>query len=160
MLIQRADINKCFWVIVMSDIKLEGMEEINKALKKIADDETLKRALTKSCLVVEREAKKKAPKGVGDLRKSIQHVVGIDGGKMVGIVFTPLEYAPYVEFGTGLFAEDGGRQDVPWYYQDEEGEWHSTSGMKPTPFLRPALLDNKQKILEIIKEECSKKDDR
>lgn len=137
----------------MSDIRLEGLKDINNALEKLADDATLEKALTKACLLVEREAKKKAPKGVGDLRKSIQSLVTTEGGKMVGIVFTPLEYAPYVEYGTGIFAEEGGRQDVPWSYEDEEGNWHSTSGMKPTPFLRPALLENKQKILQIIKEE-------
>lgn len=137
----------------MSDIRLEGLKDINNALEKLADDATLEKALNKACLLVERAAKKKAPKGVGDLRKSIQSLVTTEGGKMVGIVFTPLEYAPYVEYGTGIFAEEGGRQDVPWSYQDEKGEWHSTSGMKPTPFLRPALLENKQKILQIIKEE-------
>lgn len=142
----------------MSDIKIEGLEEINKAIDKFKDKAKLKKALNKSCLLVEREAKKKAPKGVGDLRKSIQHTITEEGGKMVGIVFTPLEYAPYVEYGTGIFAEEGGRQDVPWSYQDEEGNWHSTSGMKPTPYMRPALLENKQNILEIIEKEYAADD--
>ena len=57
-----------------------------------------------------------------------------------------------VEYGTGLFAEDGGRTDVPWHYQDEKGEWHSTSGMKPQPFMRPALNENREKIKQIILE--------
>ncbi|WP_299043873.1 hypothetical protein [uncultured Campylobacter sp.] len=47
---------------------------------------------------------------------------------MVGVVYTPLEYAPYVEYGTGLFAVEGGRADVPWSYQNDKGEWISTSG--------------------------------
>ena len=71
---------------------------------------------------------------------------------MVGTVFTPLEYAPYVEYGTGLFAEKGGRKDVPWHYQDDKGEWHSTSGQKPQPFMRPALNENREEIMRIIKE--------
>ena len=33
-----------------------------------------------------------------------------------------------------------------------EGEWHSTSGMKPHPYMRPALNENREKILNIIKE--------
>jgi hypothetical protein len=57
-----------------------------------------------------------------------------------------------VEFGTGLFAEEGGRQDVPWCYQDDEGEWHSTSGMKPNPFMRPALNENREEIKRILQE--------
>ena len=45
-----------------------------------------------------------------------------------------------------------GRKDVPWHYQAEEGNWHSTSGQKPNPFLERALDENKDKCLDYIKE--------
>jgi hypothetical protein len=62
------------------------------------------------------------------LRQSITSTVK----DLEGIVYTPLEYAPYVEYGTGLFAENGGRTDVPWCYMDEKtGEFIWTNGMKP-----------------------------
>ena len=62
-----------------------------------------------------------------------------------------------VEFGTGLFAENGnGRKDVPWNYQDDKGEWHSTRGQKPQPFMRPALNENRTEIIRIIKEGLDK----
>ena len=87
------------------------------------------------------------------MRRSITSKV--DG--LTGIVFTPLEYAPYVEYGTGLFAENGaGRKDVPWNYQDDKGEWHSTRGQKPQPFMRPALNENRTEIIRIIKEGLDK----
>jgi HK97 gp10 family phage protein len=118
----------------------------------MADGDELKKAMGKACALVEGEAKKKAPKGNGELRRSIESRVEEDGGDLVGVVSTPLEYAPYVEFGTGLFAEEGnGRQDVPWCYKDEKGEWHSTRGQKPQPYLRPALHENKDNILRILK---------
>ena len=129
-------------------ITIEGVDELLKRLDKIGDDEKVKENLQKACLIVETAAKKKAPKGVGDLRRSIESKVEY----LEGTVFTPLEYAPYVEYGTGLFAESGGRKDVPWSYQDEKGEWHSTSGMKPHPYMRPALNENREKILETLKE--------
>ena len=89
-------------------------------------------AMKKACALVEGEAKKNAPKGTGELRRSIESKVEVEGKEVIGTIFTPLEYAPYVEYGTGLFAEGGnGRKDVPWNYQDDEGEWHSTSGMHP-----------------------------
>ena len=103
---------------------------------------------------MEAEAKKKAPKGSGDLRRSITSKVENNEG----VVFTPLFYAPYVEYGTGLFAENGGRTDVPWWYKDDEGEWHSTSGMKPHPYMRPALYENREEILRIIKEGLTNND--
>ena len=115
-------------------------------------------ALGKACALVERSAKQKAPKGTGELRRSITSRVepGADGA--VGIVYTPLEYDPYIEFGTGLFAEEGGRKDVTWHYKDDEGEWHSTSGMKPHPYMRPALNENREEIKRILGEAIVKND--
>lgn len=133
----------------MSSITFEGLEELTDKLDSLLDEEKLKKALGKACALVERSAKEKAPKGNGDLRRSItSKVEGLEG-----VVYTPLEYAPYVEYGTGLFAEAGdGRKDVPWCYQDDEGEWHSTSGMKPHPYMRPALNENREEIKRVLKE--------
>lgn len=109
----------------------------------------LNQPLTKACLLVENAAKEKAPVGTGELRRSITHEVFDDYGE----VGTELFYAPYVEYGTGLFSSKGdGRKDVPWRYQDAQGNWHSTSGMQPQPFLIPALEKNRKRINEIFKE--------
>lgn len=132
----------------MSEIKFEGMDEVLDRLEKISNPEGIYQALGKACALVERSAKQKAPKDNGELRRSITSKVE----DLQGIVFTPLEYAPYVEHGTGLFAENGGRMDVPWNYQDDEGNWHSTSGQKPQPFMRPALNENRAEIIRILKE--------
>ena len=133
-------------------IEFNGLEGLLKDLDVQVSEEKARKALMKACLVVERSAKEKAPKGNGDLGRSITSVVREEGGELVGVVFTPLEYAPYVEYGTGLFAEEGGRKDVPWHYQDDEGNWHSTNGQKPQPFLRPALNDNRTEIIRILRE--------
>lgn len=135
-----------------NSIRVEGLEGVLARLEGITNPEQLKRNMGKACAFVEREAKKKAPKGTGELRRSISSRVESDGVDVMGIVFTPLEYAPYVEYGTGLFAESGGRQDVPWHYQDDEGNWHTTSGQHPQPFMRPALDENRQEIVRILKE--------
>ena len=134
------------------NIELQGMDSVLNALTKPADEAKLANALQRACLLVERSAKQKAPKGNGDLARSITSEVRGSGADMEGVVFTPLEYAPYVEYGTGLFAEEGGRTDVPWCYQDDKGEWHSTSGMKPQPFLRPALDENREEIMKLLRE--------
>lgn len=139
-----------------AEIRLEGIEEVLESLEKAFDTETMRKAIGQACAIVEAEAKKKAPKGDGALRRSITSKVETDGGNVIGTVFTPLEYAPYVEYGTGLFAEEQGRTDVPWSYQDDEGEWHSTYGMKPQPFMRPALNENREIIKQKIKEGMTK----
>lgn len=129
-------------------VSIRGLEEAIAALDGIVSGDNVAGALEKACLLVERSARQKAPKGDGILRNSIKsRVEGTEG-----IVYTPLLYAPYVEYGTGLFAEDGGRQDVPWCYQDEKGNWHTTSGQNPNPFMRPALYDNKEKIMKLLGE--------
>lgn len=135
-----------------AEIKFEGLDGVLARLDKITSNANVDAALGKCCAIVERSAKQNAPKDQGDLRRSITSKVE----NHTGVVFTPLEYAPYVELGTGLFAEDGGRTDVPWSYQDEKGEWHSTSGMEPHPFMRPALNDNVSIIKQILMEELTK----
>ena len=142
----------------MSDIRVEGLEEVLEAVESLEDIDSYKRALQKACALVERAAKQNAPKGKGELRRSITYRIEQEGDTLRGVVFTPLDYAPYVEYGTGLgaFEEGGsgnGRTDVPWsYFDEDEGEWKTTSGMPPHPYLRPALNDNREEILRILKE--------
>lgn len=137
----------------MTNIRIEGIDEVLESFESLANVNDLERALGQACALVERSAKQNAPKGTGELRRSITSKVVRDGDELVGIVYTPLEYAPYIEFGTGLFAEEGnGRKDVPWHYQDDEGEWHSTSGQHPRPYLRPALDENRENIKRLLEE--------
>lgn len=133
-------------------ITFEGLDDVINRLEGITDPEKLRAAMGKACALVERSAKMNAPKGNGDLRRSITSKVEGEGAEIEGIIYTPLEYAPYVEYGTGLFAEEGGRTDVPWCYQDDEGNWHTTSGMHPSPYMRPALDENREEIKRILKE--------
>lgn len=103
--------------------------------------------LTDACLLVENDAKRNAPVATGQLRLSITHEVS----GTEGTVGTSLFYAPYVEYGTGLFSSQGnGRKDVPWYYKDAAGNWHSTCGRQPKPFLIPAFDANKENIKQMF----------
>ena len=132
-------------------VKVEGIDAIIEHFDKIADVRNLEKALGESCALVEASAKQKAPKDTGALRRSIESKVEVNGNDVVGTVFTPLEYAPFLEFGTGLFATKGGRKDVPWKYQDDNGVWHSTKGQHPQPFMKPSLDENRKKIVETLK---------
>lgn len=130
------------------NVEFKGLDAVLERIDGLVDTEKIEKSLGKACALVERSAKQKAPKGNGELARSItSEVRGTEG-----VVFTTLEYAPYVEYGTGLFAEEGGRTDVPWVYQDDEGEWHSTSGQHPQPFMRPALDENRAAITRILQE--------
>ena len=90
----------------------------------------------------------------GRLRNSVSHARNED----VEYIGTNVEYAPYVELGTGIYAEDndgnagGGRTDVPWFYKDENGVGHLTKGMKPSHFLKKAVSDHKKELIQIAEE--------
>ena len=74
---------------------------------------------------------------------------GIDGeaGENFGI---------YVHEGTGIYSRTGmGRQDVPWFYEDAEGNGHLTSGMASNPFLENAYNSEGQKVAQLIAEAIS-----
>lgn len=134
------------------NIVFQGLDDVLDSLEKITDTKKLEAAMGKACALVERAAKQNAPKGSGELRRSITSKVETQNDDVVGVVYTPLLYAPYVEYGTGLFAEEGGRKDVPWCYKDDEGNWITTSGMKPHPYMRPALNENREQVKRILKE--------
>lgn len=92
-----------------------------------------------------------APVDSGRLRNSITHKVD-DNSVTVG---SPLEYAAYVEFGTGKYASGG--RNTPWVYKDDKGNWHYTHGQRAQPFLKPALQNNINTYQAIIKDELGGK---
>lgn len=63
------------------------------------DESKIYQAIGRACALVERSAKEKAPKDTGALRRSITSKVDNSFGEMAGVVFTPLEYAPYIMCG-------------------------------------------------------------
>ena len=128
------------------EVKVTGLTELTQKLDSLLD---INDGMKKCCALVERSAKEKVPVQTGELRRSITSKVENNGLESTGTIYTPLEYAPYIEYGTGLFAEKGGRP-TPWCYQDDKGEWHTTSGQPPQPYMRPALNENRTTILEIL----------
>lgn len=120
-------------------------------------------------LVIEASAKANAPVDLGELRDTLDHTVGTEAGttrqignttvssssQIIGTVGSPKDYAIYVEYGTGEFAENGAGRKGGWSYKDEKGIWHHTKGQKPQPYLRPAFKENKKNIQDIIGKEYS-----
>ena len=131
-------------------------DALQKALKRLAEQcpQRTEEALTQACLDIEAEAKERCPVDTGELRRSItSDVIKEDEGHYVGRVGTNLYYSVFLHEGTGLYSRTNkGRKDVPWHYQDDNGNWHSTSGQHPQPFMEKALDDNKDKCLNYIKQ--------
>ena len=122
---------------ILSNIQKAAVADIPKALEK---------GLGNACLVIERSAKSNAPVKTGNLRNSITHKVSL--ASLEGTVGTAVEYAPYVEIGTGIYSSQGGGRQGGWFYVDAEGNGHHTMGSRPQPFLKPAVEQNLSAILK------------
>ncbi len=102
--------------------------------------------------IIEADGVDRCPKETTELSTSIQHEVVASDTAIRGFVGSMSPHAPFVHDGTGLYAKDGnGRKDVPWVYCDDFGNFHSTSGQKPNPFLQDAIDANKDKVLQCFK---------
>lgn len=119
-------------------------------------DNAVERALTKIGIRAEKFAKARCPVGTeestgikgyrgGTLRNSITFQVNEDEVA----IGSNVEYAPYVELGTGTF------YDSPPAWIQHKGQKGSglVKGMKPRPFLRPAIEDHLDNYLQIVKNE-------
>lgn len=88
--------------------------EVAANLKHFADtfgEEYLYQCMAKACAVIRNDAVKLAPHDTGALKRSIDFEVSPDG--LEGVVFSNLEYAPYVEVGTGIYSSKGNGRDTP-----------------------------------------------
>ncbi len=83
----------------------------------------------------------------GALKASLTYAVSL--AEKTVTVGSALLYALYVELGTGIFAEKGDGRKTPWVWKDQNGKYHFTRGMKPQPFLRPAVKDHIDELKEI-----------
>lgn len=131
----------------------EVLQKLNLFKQKMP--ERIREGMEKVCLKVEADSKKNCPPSItGNLRASITHkVVDEEDGEIAGYVGSNLDYAPYIHQGTGIYAIEGnGRKEVPWsYYDERKGEWQSTKGIKPTPFIQMAIDENMDDIINYFK---------
>lgn len=108
--------------------------------------------VSKAALLVQGSAKNKAPVDSGALRQSIRaDKAKNQGGNVTATVSTNLEYGPYVEFGTGSRGQSTNTNtEVEVSYRSD---WR---GNKAQPFLWPALRENRNNSIKIIREEVRK----
>lgn len=134
----------------MGDVKF--IDNSGKVLDEFQD--AVVRALERCGAQAEGYAKDLAPVDTGKLRNSISHKV--DSAEPAAYIGTNSEYAPYVELGTGKYAEGGDGRPTPWVYQDAKGDWHWTEGNPAQPFLKPAVSDHAKTYHNILEDELKR----
>ena len=139
------------------DFELEGLERFLNKLEGLGKDVdgALKAGIDKTARRVKRDAKLLVPVAEiygGKLRGSIAYEVTQDGDRIEGLVFSPLDYAPYVEYGTGQLGAESPIENPP------EGLAYKTNwaGMKAQPYLYPALKRNQDKAEKDVAAELIK----
>jgi HK97 gp10 family phage protein len=124
--------------------------DVMDKIEKMSENLTigLYEALGEAGEVVRADAVSNCPVMTGRLRGSITNKV--DGN--CAIIGTNVEYAPYVEFGTGSKGDKSvaHTSKEKWTYYSG-GQFFTTSGQSPQPFLVPALKNNSAKIKEILR---------
>ena len=123
----------------------DNSKKIKKALMEVSEQ-----ALEEAALLVEGQAKALAPVRTGELRDKIDHNIKEVNGMKIAQVGSPLQYAIYVEYGTGEHATNGAGRKGGWVYKGPDGKFYFTRGMKAQPFLTPAFRRNKKNIENII----------
>jgi hypothetical protein len=80
-------------------LDISGLKGVEEAIKKIDTKASkgLSDEMSAAALNIEKSAKRMAPGNLGKLRQSINHDTG---NSLFKSVFSTVEYAPYVEFGT------------------------------------------------------------
>ena len=135
----------------IADITLQGLDNVIGKMEALGGEELVSKGLTKTANAVQGQAKLLAPVDTGDLRDSIK-VSDIKDKRVE--VFTNSDHAIFNEYGTGT----KGDPEVPhttkekWVYKGTDGKFHTSHGMAPRPFMRPAAEFGRQNIGEIFEE--------
>lgn len=117
----------------MTDIsvRLVGLKRLERKVKKLKGQARIRaqKAVATTAIAVQRDAKRLAPVDTGRLRASIEFKLRADG--LEAEVFSDVEYAKFVEFGTEFMEEQ--------------------------PFLFPAWRKNRKKLLAKLRKIASVK---
>lgn len=122
----------------MARIKFGGRELLRAArrfeeglLDKISD------IVYETARLIQTQAKALAPVDDGSLRDSIEMKML---GKHNAVVTVGVHYVIYVEYGTGIYAQNGNGRQTAWtYFSTKLGRYVTTEGMRAQPFWGPAV---------------------
>ena len=134
-----------------SEMNVFGIDKLITELKNYSEkvNNDINNSVKAAALNVETKAKMDCPVDMGILRSSINTRPIKDDEGYGYEVFTPLEYAPYVEFGTGT------RVSIPTGYEEYAEQFWSRNtewaGMNAQPYLIPNFEMEKANLMANLK---------
>lgn len=135
---------------------IKGLDSLIRKIDSMGGNsqKALKVGIHKGVKLVQGDAKQLCAVGdSGRLRNSIESEVKVTDKGVVGKVSTNVEYAPYVEFGTGQRGEDS---PAPPKSDEDLNYRQDWAGMDAQPFLYPAIKQNENSIRKMAADELRK----
>ena len=137
-----------------------AIKNLDKLIAKLDNISTVdvENYVKKATEFIHGQAKNLAPVDKGGLRNSIHMDIFKTKNKITGRVATNVEYAPFVEFGTGIRGDGNypyaNELDFPLTYKED---W---PGMRPQPFMYPAYKGGETYVKSIITKGIQKEIDK
>jgi len=129
---------------------VEGMKRLALSEKEMRNIE-----YAGSRILVNRQ-RANVPVDKGTTKLSIDsHITESSAAKVIDEVGPETEYAVYLEYGTGEFAESGSGRKGGWFYKDSNG-WHFTKGMPARPYIRPSVTNGANEVFNAISQAFAK----
>lgn len=139
------------------EVDFKGLDNTIHKLQKIKSDvETdLEVIMLQAAFILEAEVKKQITNmglvDTGTLRASVFSFVRNKFGFVDGVVATPMEYAPFVEYGTGQRGAESGHPNKPAWYK-----YGDSPGIQAYKFMHTAWENAKYKIIAYVQREIRK----
>jgi HK97 gp10 family phage protein len=129
-------------------------KQLDKMLQKISlNPSELQEIEAPGGETLKRGMKQRAAVDTGYMKNNVfRHVVKADANTIEDDVGSDAPYGVYQEFGTGIYAENGLGRKTPWVYRSKDGKFHTTSGNRPHPFVRPTVREDFDKVIKSIRD--------
>ncbi|MCJ0932924.1 HK97 gp10 family phage protein [Virgibacillus halodenitrificans] len=117
-----------------------GNKALQRALNNFGDEiiAEVKRIVAETTYKLYNEIMALIPVDDGNLRDSVEIDFSNDG--LSARLDIGAEYAIYVNFGTGIYAEEGNGRKTPWvYWSNKLGRFVYTEGQKAQEFWGPSI---------------------
>jgi phage gpG-like protein len=135
---------------VKIDVKISGNQAIINRLRELSSQavSVVADEVEATTMDIHRDAVARVPVDTGRLKGSLTPVVLKQGEKVTGEVGTNVEYAPYVEFGTG------GKVNIPQgletYAARFKGKGERQVNLPARPYLFNSFFENVPKMMARI----------
>lgn len=139
------------------DLDIRGDEQAVKKLKSAQANiqGSLKKIMLRAAMILEAEIKKQITEmglvDTGNLRASVHSFVRTRLNSTEGVAGTTVDYAPFLEFGTGARGETSNHPQVPPYYQYGEH-----LGIKAYKFMWKSWMNKRDDIVAYVNSEIRK----